>query len=166
MRDVLADAAVPQAQRDAFAAAALGQAAQLLALDAQAASEVRWWLAMENSAGSCSPRPVIRVLISCMFPCLSSGQQAAASPLRRHTSTPCISIPFLAALQLVLECFPAQQQALLAALEPHPAQQFAFLKSLVSIHQRQQQQQQTGAAGAAGNSSSAGGGTLQVPLCS
>ncbi|KAL4418863.1 hypothetical protein ABPG77_002930, partial [Micractinium sp. CCAP 211/92] len=102
VRDVLGDAAVPQAQRDAFAAAALGQAAQLLALDAQAASE------------------------------------------------------------LVLECFPAQQQALLAALEPHPAQQFAFLKSLVSIHQRQQQQQQAGAAGAAGNSSSAGGGTLQA----
>lgn len=41
VRDVLGDAVLSQAQRDAFAAAALSQAPQLLALDALAASEVR-----------------------------------------------------------------------------------------------------------------------------
>ncbi|KAL4426026.1 hypothetical protein ABPG75_010042 [Micractinium tetrahymenae] len=103
VRDVLGDATLPQAERDAFSAAALRQAPQLLALDALAASE------------------------------------------------------------LVLDCFPAQQQALLAALEPHPTQQFAFLKSLVAIHQRQQQQQQqAGAAGDAGSSDRTGSGALKA----
>lgn len=37
--------------------------------------------------------------------------------------------------QLVLDCFPEQQQVLLAQLEPHPQQQFAFLKGLVALHQ-------------------------------
>lgn len=39
--------------------------------------------------------------------------------------------------QLVLDCFPQQQQALLAQLAQHPDQQFAFLKGLVAIQQRE-----------------------------
>jgi len=49
--------------------------------------------------------------------------------------------------QLVLDCFPEQQQALLAQLAPHPQQQFAFLKGLVALHQAGQ------AAGQGGNGS-------------
>lgn len=54
-------------------------------------------------------------------------------------------------LQLVLDCFPQQQQALLAQLGAHPDQQFAFLKSLVAIHQRQQAAEGAGGAEAGGS---------------
>ncbi|EFN56695.1 hypothetical protein CHLNCDRAFT_144060 [Chlorella variabilis] len=43
------------------------------------------------------------------------------------------------ASQLMLDCFPERQQALLAQLEQHPDQQFSFLKSLLAIQQCQQQ---------------------------
>ncbi len=38
----------------------------------------------------------------------------------------------------MLDCFAERQQALLAELGDHPDQQFAFLKSLLAIHQGQQ----------------------------
>lgn len=54
----------------------------------------------------------------------------------------------------MLDCFPEQQQALLAQLEPHPQQQFAFLKGLVALHQ---------AGRAAGQAAGLGGnGSLKV----
>lgn len=51
-----------------------------------------------------------------------------------------------------MDCFPDQQQALLGQLAAHPQQQFAFLKSLVALHQQ--------AAGGGG-----GAGPLQVMSC-
>ena len=40
-------------------------------------------------------------------------------------------------LQLLLDCFPEQQPALLAQLSQHPDQQFVFLKSLLAIQHEQ-----------------------------
>lgn len=70
----------------------------------------------------------------------------------QHAAVPSCH-PFFLPLQLILDCFPEQQQALLARLEAHPPQQFAFLRSLVTAQQAQTQ----GPAGGSQAASPAGG---------
>ena len=113
---MLGDSALTQQQRDAFTEAALGQAPQLLALDADAASLV-------GGGGSSVLPHVAPVLYGhLLYSCCTTRP---AKP------------PALFLLQLVLDCFPERQTALLAQLAPHPDLQFAFLQSLVAIHQQQ-----------------------------
>ena len=83
---------------------------------------------------------------------VSQPRTTPASPHRPHPP------------QLVLDCFPEQQQALLAQLAAHPQQQFAFLRSLVALHQGGQAGQ--GGAGSGDASLQVGRGGESPLACS
>ncbi|KAL4853636.1 Vacuolar protein sorting-associated protein 8 [Chlorella vulgaris] len=70
-------------------------------------------------------------------PGLAPQQHAAFTDATLHLTPRLLVLDAGAATQLVLDCFPQQQQALLAQLAQHPDQQFAFLKGLVAIQQRE-----------------------------
>lgn len=76
------------------------------------------------------------------------GASALLAPAATLLFNQACQTPALLLLQLVLDCFPERQTALLAQLAPHPDLQFAFLQSLAAIHQRQR------ASGDSGGSSS------------
>lgn len=75
-----------------------------------------------------------------------AGPFAKCVPLQ----CPCSLPPLPAgAVQLVLDCFPDRQQALLQQLGAQPEQQFAYLKCVVAMHQQQAGQEEAAPAAAA-----------------